>query len=76
MFSERGAIPRTIEYEVDVTDSGQAVGFDEREATASFVDTRSGIVRSVEVGAFLSVDVAERLHQWLGEKIAEAKALG
>lgn len=74
MWNERGAIPRTVEFDVQATAEGRIQDFDEHTFKPAFVDSRPGIVRSVEVGAYLDVSAAERLHAWLGARIADAKS--
>lgn len=72
MFTERGAIPRIVEFDVLKAEGSEVVEFNEAVAKPSHVDTRQGIIRHVEVSAFLDIDVARRIHKWLGERIAEA----
>jgi hypothetical protein len=70
MFSERGPIPRVVEFMVTASDAG-IVEFEESKATPSHVDTRSGVVRHIEVSTYLDVTVARKLRDWLGERIKE-----
>ena len=71
LFSERGPIPRLVEYDLHVSGDEKSFEFDEGFATPSHIDTRHGIVRHVEVTSYLDVDVARRLQKWLGDRIAE-----
>ena len=50
------------------------ITFDEGAAgKPSMVDTRTGIVRHVELSAYMDIEVAERLQKWLAERIGELK---
>ena len=62
IYSERAPIPQLMTHEI--TDAGQvgAEHVDERV-------TKKGIVREVEVGATMNVDVAAQVVAWLQEKI-------
>jgi hypothetical protein len=61
-YSERSAIPQIMVHEV--TEGGQVGGerLDERVG-------KKGIVREVEVGATMSVEVAQTIVAWLQERI-------
>ena len=43
---------------------------------ATIVESRRGLVRSVEFGVYMSLETATDLHHWLGEYITEAKNQG
>lgn len=71
-FAERHPIPRIVEFEVSPP-SGSLWQFDERAQPPTNVESRQGVIRHVEFGVYLDVDVAERLHQWLGENVARIR---
>lgn len=62
LYSERAPIPQMMIHEV--TDAGQ-VGTERQEERVS----KKGIVREVEIGAMMNVDVATAFVTWLEEKI-------
>ena len=66
LYAERAPIPREIVYEVDDD------GFTE---IPELRVSREGIIRELQVGAYLSIDAAEALSEWLRERVAEAKNL-
>jgi|SRR5208337_4819594 len=61
-YSERAAIPQIMVHEI--TDAGQ-VGIERLDERV----TKKGIVREVEVGATMSIEVATLFVAWLQEKI-------
>jgi hypothetical protein len=69
LFAERGPIPRIVEYEVEATEGSETVTFNEHEAKPVSVESRLGIVRHIEVTAYMNLSVAKRLHKWLGDHI-------
>ena len=69
LFSERTPIPRVVEYAVEGI-PGQEVTFIESAVQPTHVETRAGIIRHVEVSAYLDIETAKRVHIWLGEQIA------
>lgn len=69
LFSERTPIPRVVEYTLKGV-PGEEVEFSEATAVPTHVETRAGIIRSVEVSAYLDLETAKRVHGWLGEQIA------
>jgi hypothetical protein len=69
-YNERGPLPRVVRHgmvstgqtnEYRVTDEGQ------------LIEGRSGIVRNVEVGLFMSLQTAEELYAWLAKNIEKMK---
>ena len=61
-YSEREAIPRRVIQEINQDGSlGKTRG----------VQTRDSIVREMDIDVFLTKDVAEALHEWLGKIIKE-----
>ena len=71
-FSERHPLPRMVEFHMPQPEPGAVVlPFNEREVGApDFIDTRTGVIRHVEFSAYLDIEIAERMQQWLGEQIA------
>jgi hypothetical protein len=65
-YSERPAIPRREVYRLS---EGRVA----EEITTERL-TRGSIVRELDVDVFLTMQAAEQLHAWLGQRIAEAKA--
>lgn len=67
LFSERQAIPRRLVHELSATgELGPPIPQE--------TESRNSIVREMDVDVFMPVEVAERIHKWLGEKIVEAQA--
>jgi hypothetical protein len=76
LYSERTPLPRAVGYQIPVSTDGSPVKFDEGAAgPPTFIDSREGIVRNVEVSAYLDIDVAERLNKWLSDRIEAHKKL-
>lgn len=72
LFSERGALPRIVQYSVPSPPAGETrVPLNERTATPSFVETRSGIIRHVEFSTYLDIETAQRLRDWLDLHISQ-----
>ncbi|MGH9496184.1 MAG: hypothetical protein ACRD3B_14390 [Candidatus Sulfotelmatobacter sp.] len=61
-YSERSAIPQMMVHEITETGQIGTEHLDERV-------TKKGIVREVEVGATMSVEVAKTIVAWLQERI-------
>ena len=72
LFSERGPIPRVVEYDIQGT-PGDEVLFTEADRQPSRVETRTGIIRNVHFSAYLNIDTAKQLYQWLGDQIQTAE---
>jgi hypothetical protein len=74
LFSERGPLPRMTEYHVTSPSDAGEISFNERSAgPPNYVETRQGVIRNVEFSAYLDVETAERLAQWLSEQVALLK---
>jgi hypothetical protein len=73
LFSERHAIPRVVEFDIEAPEGAKTVEFNEGTATPTRVEGRQGIIRQVEVCTYMDLDTATRLHKWLGERIAELR---
>lgn len=65
LYSERRPLPREVTY--TFTDDGKL------EETGR--DTRSGVVREIEMDAVMSLDTAVSIRDWLNEKIEELHAM-
>ena len=76
LFSERVPIPRVVEFDVPASEGAETIKFNEATAVASHTEGRSGVIRHVEFSSYLDLDVAIRLHTWLGERIAEMRGKG
>src|ERR1700730_16012555 len=75
-FAERMPIPRVVGYHVASVPQGQPIPFNEATAGAPVImESRQGIVRHVEFTAYFDLDVAERLQEWLGDRIAQIRGL-
>jgi hypothetical protein len=72
-FSERGPIPRVVEFEIEAPEGTSAVEFNESAAKPTHVEGRQGIVRQVEFSTYMDLEIATRVHTWLGERIAELR---
>jgi len=73
LYAERYPLPRMTEFAVEVTGEIGEVTFDERTATPVLVDTRNGVIRHVEFSTYLDIDAAERLRDWLNDRITQIK---
>lgn len=71
LYSERNAFPRIVE--VPVVRDGQSQEFTLDESHPKVIEGRDGLIRNLEVGAYLSIQAAERLHAWLGTNLANLK---
>jgi hypothetical protein len=72
LFTERYPLPRTVEFTLPPAPEGM-VQFDEANAQPSHMDTRTGLIRHVEVGAYFDLSIAERLRDWLDKQIVKSK---
>jgi hypothetical protein len=68
LYAERLPIPRLVEYEV-VGKLGEKINFSETDSKPIFTDSRHGIIRHIEVTAYMDLEVAKRIHDWLGKHI-------
>jgi hypothetical protein len=66
LYAERVPIPREMVY--DVQDDSL---IEKPELRVS----REGIIRELQVGAYLSIDTAEALSKWLQQQVEEARKL-
>jgi hypothetical protein len=75
LYAERPALPRVVGYAVpSPEDMTTPLHFDEKAAgKPTFIDSRPGNVRHVELSAYVDLEVAEKLRTWLGERIADLK---
>jgi hypothetical protein len=68
-FSERLPIPTVVDQAV--TDIGGGRGVLGNEIAR---EGKNGLVREVEVGVAMTLDMAKRLHTWLGKNIEQLEA--
>ncbi len=73
LFSERGPIPRMVEYDIQ-GGIGETIKFDEGAAKPSLVDTRKGIVRQIQFGTYLDLEIAKRVRDWLSKQIEQIES--
>lgn len=74
-YAERYPLPRIVAYDVPAPTEGQPkVTLNESASTPSYIESREGIIRHVEFCAYLDIDGAERLRDWLTQKISEGRA--
>jgi len=72
IFSERGPIPKTVEFTVPASEvNASGIVFDEAAARPSRVESREGVIRSVSIGMYMDVETARRLHEWLGRQLQQ-----
>jgi hypothetical protein len=70
LYSERYPLPRVIVYSATPGDAANELTIDEKTKPLA-VESREGIVRNVEFGAYMDLEVAKALHTWLGQKISD-----
>lgn len=68
LYVERGAIPRVVEYEVEGA-PGEPIQFSEQNAEPVATEERAGIIRHIDVTTYMGLDVAKKIHKWLGDNI-------
>ena|SRR5436190_23367808 len=71
VFNERTPIPREVTHEMIAEGDHYSLG---KEVASERVG-KDGVVREVEADLVLSIDTAEGLYHWLGNKLKEIKAL-
>lgn len=67
LYSERFPIPRVIGYKGEKVND-DVVKIDET-STPVFIESRQGLIRNLEVGAYLDLQTAERIYTWLGTQL-------
>lgn len=70
-FSERGPIPTVVEHAATDLGGGRALLGDQIRT-----EGKEGIIREIEVGAMMTLDMAKKLHAWLGETIKKMELPG
>jgi hypothetical protein len=70
-FAERPPIPRVVQFDVPSVPGATVVQFDEGAATPTHVETRNGLIRHIEISTYMDVEIATRVHKWLGDRLAE-----
>lgn len=68
-YTERYPLPRIVRYAIVETETPGEFKIDQSVPPVQ-VDGRSGIVRNVEFGVYLSLQTAIELRDWLNEHIA------
>ena len=71
-YSERFPLPRIMRQTLVKQDGEASLRFD-ASVPATVIESRQGIIRSVEFGAYLTLETAKQLHAWLGEHIAASE---
>jgi hypothetical protein len=67
-YAERFPLPRIVEHDlVRDEENPDQVAID--LTSGRVLESRSGIIRHIEFGAYLTVDAAKGLHDWLGKQI-------
>jgi hypothetical protein len=69
-FSERCPIPRVVGFKSEVQDKQIVV--DETQQPV-FIESRQGLIRNVEFGVYVDLQVAEKIHSWLGAQIEQMR---
>ena len=69
LFSERLPIPTVIDYALTDVGGGRKTLGDEVAR-----DGKQGVVREVDVGIVMSIDMAKELHAWLDSNIKRLEA--
>jgi hypothetical protein len=67
-FSERFPIPTVVDHAVSDLGGGRMVLGSEIAK-----EGKEGVVREVEVGVMMTIDMAKKLHAWLGDNIRRAE---
>lgn len=70
LYAERWAIPQVVEYHTVTNALTSSFSLDETRSPHS-VQSRQGLIRTVEMCAYIDVDAAKRLQAWLSDRIAE-----
>jgi hypothetical protein len=73
-YTERFPLPRIVEQSLQKAPLPDTFQIDET-IPANVLDSKTGIIRNVEFGVYLSLDSAERLYTWLGAQIENLKTL-
>jgi hypothetical protein len=68
-YAERFPLPRIVEHDI-IRDTGKPNEITVDMASGRVLESRSGIVRHVEFGVYLTLESAKTLHEWLGQQIA------
>ncbi len=70
-YTERFPLPRIVRYKMISTAVENEVTLEE---PGEVVEGRHGFIRNVEFGVYVSVQTAEKLHEWLGQNLATIKS--
>lgn len=70
LYSERYPLPRVVVYKTEPSpDDPKTVSIDESTSAPIAVESKEGLIRNVEFGAYMNLEVAIALHKWLGQRI-------
>jgi hypothetical protein len=69
-FSERFPIPRVVGFKSQI--EGAQIQVDETQQPV-FIESRQGLIRNVEFGVYVDLQVAEKMHTWLGTQIEQMR---
>lgn len=72
LYAERGPVPRVMTFKAEATGKPNEFKVDDQVQPLR-VETREGLVRHVEVTAYMDLEVAKALHRWLGQRIAQVE---
>lgn len=76
LYSERPPIPRSVTLPGSpVPGQPNAITVDEKTAVPVAIETRKGIVRTIEVTTYLDLDGAKRLLDWLQANIQRMEVI-
>jgi len=73
-YNERFPLPRVVQHQLTPAPAGDLTIDESKPGVV--VETRRGVVRSVEFGVYLDLDTAAKLHRWLGNYLTEASSSG
>jgi hypothetical protein len=75
LYAERPPIPRSVTFQGErVAGDPNAVRLNEKDAKPISVDTRTGVVRTIEVTTYLDLTGAKRLIDWLQTNVQKMEA--
>jgi hypothetical protein len=71
-YAERFPLPRIVRQDLVANTDAQTFALD-KSKPAEVIESKRGIIRSVEFGIYLSIDKAAEFHEWLGKMLQEVK---
>lgn len=72
-YSERLPMPRVVRHKLLPTGENKDEFQFDPDTPPVVVESRSGIVRNLEFGLYLTPETAQTLHSWLGNQLASIK---